>query len=69
MLAIIAAERLHGQAGVRRSLCYRFSEEDHACVISRDTVAARDVAMIFAQYLSRDFGEDAFQVTLERIDA
>lgn len=51
---------------MRKTVC---SEEDHACVIGRDNEVSRDVAMIFAQYLSRDFGEDAFQVTLERIDA
>ncbi|MBT5608571.1 MAG: hypothetical protein HOJ57_21725 [Lentisphaerae bacterium] len=66
VLAIIAAEALHGQAEVRLSLRYLFGEKKHACVIDGDNDAARHVILIFTQFLIHEFGEDAFQVTREQ---
>ena len=66
VLAIIAAEALHGQAEVRLSLRYLFGEKKHACVIDGDNEAARHVILIFTQFLIHEFGENAFQVTLEQ---
>ena len=63
ILAIIAAEALHGQPAVRLSLRYLFGEEKRACVIDGDNDVARQVVMIFTQFLIHQFGDDAFQVT------
>lgn len=63
VLAIIAAEALHGQPAVRLSLRYLFGEEKHACVIDGDNEIARQVVLIFTQFLIRQFGDDAFQIT------
>ena len=63
VLAIIAAEALHGQPAVRLSLRYLFGEEKHACVIDGDNDVARQVVLIFTQFLIRQFGDDAFQIT------
>ena len=63
ILAIIAAEALHGQPAVRLSLRYLFSEEKRACVIDGDNEVAHQVVLIFTQFLLRQFGDDAFQVT------
>lgn len=63
VLAIIAAEALHGQPAVRLSLRYLFSEEKRACAVTADNEVARQVVMIFIQFLLRQFDDDAFQVT------
>ena len=63
VLAIIAAEALHGQPAVRLSLRYLFGEEKRACVIDGDNEVAHQVVLIFTQFLLRQFGDDAFQVT------
>jgi hypothetical protein len=69
VLAIIAAEALHGQAAVRLSMRYLFGEEKRACVIDGDSEAARHVILIFTQFLIHEFGENAFQVTWEQHEA
>ena len=66
VLAIIAAEALHGQAEVRLSLRYLFGEKKHACVIDGDSEVTRQLVLIFTQFLIHEFGEDAFQVTREQ---
>jgi len=63
IMAIVAAEALHGQPAVRLSLRYRLSEEQRACVIDGDNEIARQVVLIFTQFLLRQFGDDAFQIT------
>jgi len=65
VLAIIAAEALHGQPAVRLSVRYLFGEEKRACVIDGDNDVARHVILIFTQFLIHEFGEDSFQVTRE----
>jgi hypothetical protein len=64
IMAIIAAEALHGQAEVRLSMRYLFGDEKHACVIDGDNEVTRQLVLIFTQFLIHEFGEDAFQVTL-----
>ena len=63
VLAIIAAEALHGQPAVRLSLRYLFSEEKRACAVTADNEVAHQVVLIFIQFLLRQFDDDAFQVT------
>lgn len=62
-MAIIAAEALYGQPAVRLALRYLFGEEKRACVIEGDSEIAREVVLIFTQFLIREFGENSFQVT------
>jgi hypothetical protein len=64
IMAIIAAEALHGQAEVRLSMRYLFGDDKHACVIDGDNEVTRQLVLVFTQYLIHEFGEDAFQVTL-----
>lgn len=65
LLAIVAAEALHGQANVRLSMRYLFGEDKRACVIDGDSEIARQIVLIFTQFLIHEFGEDAFQVNRE----
>ena len=68
LLALIAAEALHGQPNVRLSVGYLFGEEKHACVIDGDNEVARQVVLIFMQFLIHEFGEDTFQIRREQHD-
>lgn len=68
MLALIAAEALHGQPNVRLSVGFLFGKEKHACVIDGDSEIARQVVLIFTQFLIHEFGEDSFQVRREQHD-
>ena len=63
IMSIVAAEALHGQPAVRLSLRYLFSEEKRVCVVDGDNEVARQVVLIFTQFLLRQFGDDAFQIT------
>jgi hypothetical protein len=66
VLAILAAECLHGQSDTRLDASYRFSRDGRACVIDATTDVGRDVARIFTGLAIREFGEDAFKV--ERLE-
>ena len=67
LLAILAAEGVHGQARVRLDAGYHVAEDAHACVVDTSTPVGETVAQVFTGYLIREFGEDAFLV--ERLDA
>jgi hypothetical protein len=65
LLAVIAAECLHGETQVRLDASYRFSRQRRSCVIDASTDVGRDISRLFTGLAIREFGEDAFQV--ERI--
>lgn len=62
MLAIIAAESLHGQSSVRLDTTYCFDPEGRTCVIRAESVVGRDLCRLFTGLASREFGETAFSV-------
>ena len=62
LLAILAAECLHGESRVRLDASYSLSEEKRACAIDATTDVGRDVCRIFTGFAIREFGEDAFKV-------
>ncbi len=66
VLALLAAEALHGEAQVRLDVGHHFDREQRACVIDAGTDAGRDVNRLFVGFLRREFGERAFRV--ERVD-
>ena len=63
LLAVLAAEGLHGQSQVRLEAAYDFDHEQHACVIDCGSDVGRDICRIFTGYAIREFGEDAFRVS------
>ncbi len=67
LLAVVAAESLHGESQVRLDTSHFFDEERLACVIDANTAVGRDVNRLFVGFVRREFGEDAFVV--ERIDS
>lgn len=62
LLAVLAAESLHGTSRVRLDASYCFDAEKRACVIDAGTDVGRDICRMFTGFAIREFGEDAFQV-------
>ena len=66
LLALLAAESLHGEAQVRLDAAHFLDPAKRACVIDAGTPVGRDVNRLFIGFVRREFGEDAFRV--ERLD-
>lgn len=62
LLAVLAAEGLHGQSRVRLEATYCFDAEKHACVIEAGSDVGRDICRMFTGFAIREFGEAAFSV-------
>jgi len=62
LLAVLAAEGLHGQSRVRLDATYYFDAEKHACVVDTGSEVGRDIARMFTGFAIREFGEAAFKV-------
>jgi hypothetical protein len=62
LLAVLAAESLHGQSRVRLDAGYCIEEGKRACVIDAATDVGRDICRLFTGFAMREFGEDAFRV-------
>jgi hypothetical protein len=62
ILAVMAAESLHGQAQVRLDAGHALAAEERRVVIDASTPVGRDVNRLFVGFLSREFGEDSFEV-------
>lgn len=67
LLAILATESLHGEAQCRLDAAHFLDPDQRACAIDADTEVGRDLNRLFAGFISREFGADAFQV--ERVAA
>ena len=62
LLAVMAAEGLHGQSRVRLDATYCFDAAKHACVIDAGSDVGRDICRMFTGFAIREFGEAAFSV-------
>jgi hypothetical protein len=63
LLAVMAAEGLHGQSRVRLEATYFFDAGKHACVIDAGSDVGRDICRMFTGFAMREFGEAAFSVS------
>jgi len=61
-LAICAAEGLHGRARLRRDGSWHLDRQRRTCTIDASSPVGQDLAKLFTGFLSREFGEGAFQV-------
>lgn len=66
VLALLATEALHGKTQVRLDAAHAVDADQHSCVVDASTAVGRDLNRIFAGFVSREFGEDAFSV--ERVN-
>ena len=65
LLAVLATESLHGEAQTRLDAAHYLDPAKRACVIDAGTPVGRDLNRLFAGFIAREFGADAFRV--ERI--
>ena len=66
ILAIFAAESLHGECKVRLDASHAVDAHQRICVIDASTQVGRDINRLFTGFVLREFGPDSFRV--ERID-
>ena len=62
LLAVLAAESLHGRSLVRLDASFCLDPKKRSCVVDAATEVGRAIARIFTGFLSREFGEEAFRV-------
>jgi hypothetical protein len=67
MLALAAVENLHGASQVRLDAEHALDPVLRVCVINAATRVGRDLNKLFAGFVTREFGAEAFRVT--RIEA
>ena len=61
MLAVMAAESLHGRSPVRLDASFRLDTKKRSCTIDA-TEIGQAIARIFTGFLTREFGEESFKV-------
>lgn len=66
LLAVVAAESLHGKSCVRLDASYYFDADKRACVIDATADVGRDISRIFTEFTIREYGERSFSV--RRVD-
>lgn len=62
VMAVYAAEGVHGAARVRLEAGYLLDRKARTCVLEASTAVGETVARVFTNYLSREFGEDSFEI-------
>ena len=67
LLAVLAAEGLHGESRVRLDASYCLDKRQRTCVVNATTTVGRDINRILTGFLIRQFGRHAFRV--ERLNA
>lgn len=59
---MLATESLHGATQVRLDAAHAVDADKQSCVVDASTPVGRDLNRLFAGFISREFGEDAFRV-------
>jgi len=62
LLAVLAAEGLHGAARAEMDAACRIDKDTGHCVIDATTEVGRDIARIFTGFLIHEFGREAFDI-------
>lgn len=62
LLALIGAESLHGETATRLGVTHFFDAEKRICVVDAGSDVGRDFNSLFAGFLRREFGAEAFRV-------
>lgn len=66
LMSIYAIESIHGATDTRLEASHAFDADERSCVIDARTELGRDFARVFLGFVSREFGQESFQ--LERVD-
>lgn len=62
MLATLAAECIHGRTQIHLDARFKATRKDNVCWIDADSEVGQHIARIFAGFMVRLFGEQAFKV-------
>jgi hypothetical protein len=62
-LATVAAEGLHGEERIRQEVRTRIEPRPRACIIDTTADSGRTLAAIFGEYVRREFGDQAVEVS------
>jgi len=62
LLAVLAAESLHGRSLVRLDASFCLDSQKRSCIVDAATEVGRAIARIFTGFLTREFGEESFKV-------
>jgi len=62
LLAVLAAEGLHGTARVEMDAACRIDKDTGHCVVDATTEVGRDIARIFTGFLIHEFGRETFAI-------
>ena len=62
LLAVLAAESLHGRSLVRLDASFCLDSHKRSCIVDAATEVGRAIARIFTGFLTREFGEESFKV-------
>lgn len=62
VLAVLAAESLHGDAHVRLDAGHSFDPEQRTLVIDATTAVGHDLNKLFCGFAAGEFGDGAFRV-------
>jgi hypothetical protein len=62
LLALIGAEALHGETATRLGVTHFFDAEKRICVVDAGSDVGHDFNSLFAGFLRREFGAEAFRV-------
>ena len=62
LLAVIAAEGLHGRSRINLDASFWLLEEARVCEVDAGNDVGRDIARIFTGLLTTEIGESAFKV-------
>src|SRR5262245_31194637 len=68
VLALLAAESLHGEARVPLDAAHAFDAGRRICEIEAGTAVGHDLNRLFVGFVDREFGPDAFRVQRIRAD-
>jgi hypothetical protein len=62
LLAVLAAEGIHGRTQVRLDASFSLDRAKRSCVVDAATEVGRSIVRIFTGFVSHEFGEEAFKI-------
>ena len=62
MIAVLAAEGLHGRSRVRLDAWFELDRKAHRCTVDAATAVGQDIARIFESFLASELGEHVYEV-------
>ena len=62
LLAIVGAESIHGETATQFGVAHYFDVDKRVCVVDAREAVGRDFNSLFAGFLRREFGPEAYRV-------